>query len=123
MTDAAFLDELLAHIYAEANKSMRSHGQLRTIVTAFARNGDTVLLVPNVETANERGTLLQAAFTAWDIVVYGVPHRLEHRLSTAGVPAVPGGVGHDRFGNRGAHEAFIQLRALAAVVPGDAVGA
>ena len=49
------------------------------------------------------------------------PAGLQHRLAARGVPAIPGGVLGDRLGHGGSDEAVVELGALRAVVPGDAV--
>jgi hypothetical protein len=50
-----------------------------------------------------------------------LPHALDHRLPSAGMPAIPGGVGQDGVLDGGLNEPLVQFGALARIVPGDGV--
>ena len=50
-----------------------------------------------------------------------LPDGFDHRLSSAGVPAIPRGVGFNRFIDCYANEVFIQITVGLGVVPRDAI--
>src|SRR5690606_31884026 len=79
------------------------------------------LVFPEIVGAGEYPVLLHPD----DLLMYEgagfLPAGFQHRLAARRMPAVPGGILGDRLGHRGGDEAVVELRALAAVVPGRAV--
>ena len=80
------------------------------------------LVLPEVIRASENAAVLGPDKLLVDEGAERLPNALDHRLPSAGVPAVPGGVGQDGVLDGLADKTFVELGALAGVVPGHCIG-
>ncbi len=102
------------------SRGQRLVGDLRRPVRPHPAH-EAGLVLPEIVRAGEDAAVLHPDDLLMHEGARLFPAGLEHRLAARGVPAVPGGVLGDRLGHGRSDEAVVELGALRAVVPGDAV--
>ena len=82
---------------------------------------ETGFMLPGVPRASQDRSVLDPDYLLVNESAGLLPDGFDHRLASAGVPAVPGGVGFNRLVDGHTYELFVQVRVCLCIVPCDRI--